>query len=95
MSTPGIPYVYSNWCYMDALDEHILKDGEILEITWADGHVTQEKIVVEEKSEPYQDMGHTNYMSVTKAFVLVDTRGTKAKIRLVEAKVQKAVRVGG
>ncbi len=92
---PGIPYVYSNWCYMDSLDARALTDGELLEITWADGQVTRERVVVERDSTSYTDMGHTNYMPITKAYVIIDSHGAKAKIRLVEAGVKKAVRVGG
>ena len=42
-----IPYVLSNWCYVDSLDGEELKEGEKLVIVWADGMRTEEKLIVD------------------------------------------------
>ena len=92
---PHVPYVLSNWCYIDSLDGEELVDGEELMIVWADGHASKEKLYVDKHSEPYNDMGHTYDMSVVKAYVQVPIHGALAKVRLVEARVQSATRVKG
>ena len=80
---------YSNWCYVDRLDGTDLVDGEILIVKWPDGQLQQVKIVVERKSQSYQDHGIRNEMPVSKAHILAYHRGVQVKVPLVGLEAQR------
>ncbi len=71
--------IYSNWCYMDALDGKPLENGEVLKVKWPNGTITKETVIIESSS--YTMMDHTSPWEVltTKAYVKGrDRRGSKS-----------------
>ena len=80
-----VPYVYSQWCYIDSLDGKPLKHGEILRIQWPDGSWSKERVVLEHGFDTINDMGHNCEIVVDRAYVEVGHRGAKTKVRLGEA----------
>lgn len=75
-------YVLSNWCYYDSLDGAELRDGEELELTWPDGHVERQKILVKKRSVEVSDMGHPWTTPITEAFIVVPYHGFDALLQL-------------
>lgn len=80
-----VPYVYSNWCYIDSLDGKPFQDGERVLVEWMDGALSLENVVVVHQMEPYDDMGHTYEMPVDKAYLRVPVHGAAALISIFDA----------
>lgn len=80
---------YSNWCYLDRLDGKDLVDGEVLIVKWPDGQLQQTKIMVERKTQTYQDHGHNGEMPVSHAYVLAYHRGVQVRVPLVGLEAQR------
>jgi len=74
--------VYSNWCYLDALEGIPLKEGEQLRVKWPDGEITEEKVVLESSSYRMMDHGSPCDIGTSKAFVEATVKGVKCLIRL-------------
>lgn len=64
-----------NYCDIDKLDGVELKDGERLKVTFPDGKTKKVEVVLHERNEPYNDMGHTYTMPVRKAHFTLDYHG--------------------
>jgi hypothetical protein len=79
--------VYSNWCYIDILGKDyadVLRDGEELRVKWNDGHVTNEKVIVESRTDHYSGHGGGDDITTSKAYIKVVYMGIPAMIRLAE-----------
>lgn len=85
-----VPYVFSDWCYLDSLDGTPLREGDVLDVTWKDGTTSRETISVEESTYEVNDMGHPFACPVSKAFATTLLHGGVAKARLFEL-VERAV----
>ncbi len=75
--------VGGDWCYRDELDGVPIQDGERLELEWPDG--TREDVVatVEVTSSTICDMGHPYEIEQRSAYVAIDHRGARGKIRIL------------
>lgn len=74
--------VYSNWCYLDALDGVPLRENEKLRVKWPDGEITEEKVILESSSYQMMDHGSPCQIGTSKAFVEAQVKGVKCLIRL-------------
>jgi hypothetical protein len=79
--------IYSNWCYIDRLDEKPLKNGELLLVRWANGDETTETVVVKNHSYTISDMGSPWEVKVSEAYIENEVRGVKCLIRLAKENV--------
>jgi hypothetical protein len=80
--------VYSNWCYMDAIDDLPLKSGDKIKVRWADGTETIDFVKVESRTDHYSGHGGGDDITTAKAYVTIEFRGSTCFVRLVDAGVE-------
>lgn len=79
--------IYSDWCYMDALDNVPLKNGEELKVKWGDGTESKHTVITESYTTHYSGHGGGDDIETRKAFIDVDHKGSKARLRLYGADI--------
>lgn len=71
---------HRNWGYQDALEGHLLVEGEVLHVKWPNGEVTTETISVEKGTYHYEDHGHPGTGPDDHAYIVHEVRGFKVNL---------------
>jgi len=74
---------YSNWCWIDQLDDGDLKHGELLFVRFPDGHAQGLECIIETQNIRVGEQGGHYDAPSQRAFAEIDYHGVKAKVPLV------------
>jgi hypothetical protein len=80
---PFVPInVYSNWCYIDRLNDNDIVDGEPVEVKWPDGTIERHKLRIDNGTMNVSDHGHDYAAPNRRSYIEIHHHGATARLDL-------------